>query len=341
MTTTTTTTTATTTGSEAASPTASQEPVQQVLSEKLTDTTDDNSDEMFGEAHVTAFDRDEAEEAPAAPAVAPTVETRPEVPAVALADPAAPAAPAESSLPSSQPPAAPAAAASVPPAPQPVVPQAPTETRQPPAVSPQAPAVAAAQPATASTPDMAATVRALQEQRTQVEAALAQHYGLTQEEADAFATDPAGALPKMAARVHINAVAAALNHVAQHLPQLVNGMLEVRQRSAEAEKTFYERWPQLDRSKHDTVVKQMAQVYRQMNPNASSDDFIRHVGAQAVVALGLLQPGASVAPAQPQAPARQAPFVPAAISAPAARAGGPTNKNLFELYNEMLLNEDG
>lgn len=154
-----------------------------------------------------------------------------------------------------------------------------------------------------------------------IEAVAAGQYQLTNEELTLVATEPEKVLPTLMARVHINAVQGVLTHVAQQLPAVVGGMIKAQQQQADLENRFYSAWPQLDRVKHDGTVRQLAAAYRQMNPNASFDDCVRIVGAQAAVALGVTTtPTGTPAPAVASVPVRQVPFAPAA----AARTAAPT-----------------
>lgn len=333
-----------------------EQAVPQTLGSGMTDTTDQEENALFGENDVVAFDREDGEGAgqPVAPKpdlaeaaqpvqpVAPMQQVAEPVPQVAPPAVPAPAVPAGSS-----PLAAPVSASVQVPGTPPEVPA------PPPAVPGQPPAVAAPQQAAPVVPEQQAPQQAqqpagfaemsqqLQAAKTQVVDLLAQQsYGLTQEEADSLATDPVTVIPKMMARVHVNAVSAVLSHVAQQLPGVILGVMQQRDVNKRNEDQFFSAWPQLDRSKHGQAVASIARVYRQMNPNADADTFIKQVGAQAVVALGLLQPGGQIAPASAAAPAsRQPPFVPAAVSAPVA-GGTPAAANPFEVLGQLMLADD-
>ena len=154
-----------------------------------------------------------------------------------------------------------------------------------------------------------------------IDAVAAGQYQLTNEELTLVATEPEKVLPTLMARVHVNAVQGVLTHVAQQLPAVVGGMIKAQQMQADLENKFYSAWPQLDRTKHDNVVRHLAATYRQMNPSASFEDITRIVGAQALFAAGIA-PQAAVTPAAPAAPVtRQVPFQPAAAARTAAAPG--------------------
>lgn len=319
-------------------PAAPQKPVEQTLGSGLQDTTDSEwSDNVvaFDAADdgvaITSQRQDSAPEQPAIPAAAPVVKSEPVEPPAAVA--------VQVQVPAAVPPpsVAPAAESApvAPPTPPPAqaAPQAPAAQQTPPPQQPVQQAAPAEQPL-----DMAGAAQQLQANQAQVVDALARaHYGLNQEELDSLNVNPAEVIPKMLAKVHVNSVSATLHHVAQQLPRMILGIMDARQRNVENENKFYSNWPQLDRTKHGPVVAQIAQVYRQMNPNATPEDFVRQVGAQAVVALGLLQP--SGVPAAPTAPAARQAFVPAAISAPASRAPAQP-QNIFEQLGDLILADD-
>lgn len=194
----------------------------------------------------------------------------------------------------------------------------------------QAPA-AAPQPAAQPTLNPADSFRQLhhliEQQQPQIEKLVAdQAYQLSAEELEGIQTEPEKVLPTLMARVHMNAVKGVLRHVAQQLPAAVGAMIEAKEVNRRLEDQFYSAWPQLDRNADDSTVRTMAAMYRRMNPQATLDDMIRVVGAQAVVALG--KQGAPARARSPQAqpaaqPRRAVPFVPAAPASaapPQARA---------------------
>lgn len=161
-------------------------------------------------------------------------------------------------------------------------------------------------------------------------------YGLTEAEMDEIQMSPNVGIPKLAARIHVNAVQGVLAHVAQQIPLVVNGILEGRQRQADLEGKFYGAWPQLDKGKHDMTVRQLAAAYRHVHPESSFDEMTRMVGSQAVVALGLQQAQAPAAAAPP----RQVPFSPATNGGAGGAAVTPSAQNLFTMYDEIIAAEE-
>lgn len=269
-------------------------------------------------------------EAPATPAAAPTTPAAapsetpatPTTPAAVPGTPAAPAAPAAPATPAAPvPPTATAAAAPA----APVLPPAGPQPVPPP------------EPQPAQTLEQAVEVRNKWRNDT-IDALAAGHYNLSEAQVEEIQTTPEVTIPKMMARVYLDATEAATMGVMQHLPRVITGVMQRMQEAETAEKDFYAAWPALDRTKHHDAVMQLATAYRQLNQNASKDDFIKFVGSQAIVALGLTQAVAPppVAPAAPGAP----PFRPLAGSAPATRPHQPPQVSPFAQFAEEDLEYD-
>lgn len=169
--------------------------------------------------------------------------------------------------------------------------------------------------------------------RTQTEDVLAKtHYKITQEVMDELDTQPDIALPKLMAKVYLDAVTATMAQVNANFPRLVNEVLQRNKVGDEREQQFFEAWPDL-KGEAPTVLR-IAGAYRQMNPNATTDDFIREVGAQAMVTLRKPIPGmANGNGAPPIIPAKA--FKPAAATPPSTGAAPPP-KNPYEVLNDSF-----
>lgn len=144
-----------------------------------------------------------------------------------------------------------------------------------------APAAAVSPPGTPTDP-----VAAFTAWRGNAEKLLAEnHYALPQETLDEIADNPAVALPKLMARVYLDAVTASTNVLIQNLPAILENTLGYRDNAKKLEDQFDSEWKGL--AKHRDKVIQIGQVYRQLNPKATAEEFTRDVGAQAAFALGL------------------------------------------------------
>lgn len=132
-------------------------------------------------------------------------------------------------------------------------------------------------------------------------------YQMTEEQAQAFEDNPQAELPKLAARLHMQVLQASVLRVAQLLPELVSNIQQQQSAAQTTEQKFYEAWPDLAESRE--VVQRIGSVYAQMNPNATVEDFIKDVGAQAMVATGKLD---ALQQPQKEQPAQKEPHKPAA-----------------------------
>lgn len=125
--------------------------------------------------------------------------------------------------------------------------------------------------------------------RSQAVEELAKGYVLTEDEAQAFETDPVKALPRLAAELHTRVFETVVGAVMQRLPEVIHGTLATQQVTKQREDAFFSRWESL--APHRKEVLQIAQMWRQMNPTASTEEAIEGVGKIAMAALGLTQPG--------------------------------------------------
>jgi len=163
--------------------------------------------------------------------------------------------------------------------------------------------------------------------RGQTEDLLAKHhYAFTQEQIDEMDVNPGEFISKAMSRVYLDAVTATLTQVTQHLPRMVEQINQQAANSVKSEDTFYERWPKL--KDHADTVLRVAAVYRQLNPTASTEDFVNEVGAQTMVALRLTPEDMGIQTQKPNG--KQAPAFRPASSTPAGGAQSPAQTpNIF------------
>lgn len=137
-------------------------------------------------------------------------------------------------------------------------------------------------------------------------------FALSKEEADALEVNAVGEIPKLMARVHLEASKNTLRQIETFVPKivesLVNKILQTRTASTEALADFYKAWPGLSSDKHQKLVDQYAKVFRATNPQATRKDAIAFVGAAIHAQLGLpvqvAAPGSNGQTPPPFAPAR-------------------------------------
>lgn len=218
----------------------------------------------------------------------------------------------------------------------------------------------APEPASAPAPDQEPapqlTNEQMQEQMREWQdktlASLADYYALDEETVAQIEEDPsvlAKQLPQLAARVHLASVQATTQALMQNLPSVIQAQSQQSAAASRSEDTFFEKWPQIDRSnpQHMQTVQRVAVAYREANKGRQvpEEQFINEVGAQAIISLGMLnelvaaQAGAQ-APAQPAVqPAQQQSFVPAGQSAPRG-TGRPRQANQIEAFDFAAFEED-
>lgn len=303
---------------------------------------------------------DAAEPAPAEPAPAPAPAPEPAAqvapqpvpapaPAAPAPDPNAPAVvvPLHAPTPQPQPPAQPAQPVQAPVAAEPLVQPQPQEL--PPQPAPQQPAPApTAQPVQTA----AEAAQAYAQQREQWLSTLEQAYTPTQEDIELLQNEPEKALPKALAQVHVRAAEETSQYVLGQVHQMVGAAVKQQLEMVRNEAQFYRAWPQLRNPAYAQTVSTVGYAFRQMNPQATPEQFIQQVGAQASVALGLpigqTQPAARPTPApSPQAIQQQfrtaAPSYQPAMPGVAAPAGATpelqgVEKDLAELWQDFEAN---
>lgn len=167
------------------------------------------------------------------------------------------------------------------------------------------------------------------------------HYALSPELVEEIQAEPEKTIPKLMARVYLDTVEASTLAIMERLPQIITGQMQRVHEAEAAERDFYAAWPVLNKDTHGAAVMQLATAYRQLNPNVSKEDFIKFVGSQAVVALGLTQAAAPAAPAAPAAAAPGAPpHRPLTGVAPATRPAQPAQVSPFAQFAEEDLAYD-
>lgn len=207
------------------------------------------------------FDTDEPDE-PAAESPAKTVENEPPKGEDEAVEPKAPEAKPED---------APAKPEEKPAEPAPVEATAPAapKAEEPPA-APAAPPISEAE---------------RQELRRQAVDQLAKSYEFDEETARELSISPEKVLPKLAAELQMRAYESVTNAVMRNIPALVTRIMQDTKTSAEMEEAFYAKWPQL--KGYETQTLQMAQMWKQLNPNATPEKAAEEIGRATLAALGL------------------------------------------------------
>lgn len=182
------------------------------------------------------------------------------------------------------------------PAPEP----APAPQPEIPPQQPVAPPVQEPQPAQAE-PEPQPLDRA--QARLNAMAELEKHYALSKEDADAMISEPETVLPRLASQVYLDVYESVLRDVQMMMPRAVQTITQQSQAAQKDEADFYTAWPKL--KEHSQEVMRLGQMYRQMYPQATKEQFIQDVGVHAMVNLKIPIQNAQPA-AQQQVPAQPA-----------------------------------
>jgi len=331
---------------EAATPTSEETPPETPPEETQEAVPEGTVEKLAVESDMDAFLADEADDldADATPAEAKSEETPPEgptpeekaeeeTPKVEATPEAAPAPPPAEPKPTEVPPAAAPPAEAVP---APTPPAAPVAAPAEPA--PPSPAL----PAEPTPPTMDEVRATYQENRKALETQIATNvYNLSEEQVQRLDDGDATIIPELAARVYMDAVTGSVAHMITYLPQMIQEVLAGRDAHQEWTDKFYTANPSLDKAAHGAVVDRLGASYRSMYPQASPEEFIRDVGAQAMVAMKVLPGNGQDAPTPVvQAPVpKTPPFSPASAGGGGApAASGPQNP--FDALAESMESEE-
>lgn len=184
-----------------------------------------------------------------------------------------------------------------PPAPTPPVPPQPGATPSPqptPGPTPQEPQPPAAAQLSASDP--AGIADAIEANRDAVLAHLAQtKFAFSEDDIKDLETDVVATMPKLLARVFMEAQMSMQKFLAQSVPGMVKQYQTVSTANNAAEQKFFATHKALDinNAQHRQTVVRLATLYRQANPTMPLEQLIQEVGPVAMAALQVNAPAAS------------------------------------------------
>jgi len=112
-------------------------------------------------------------------------------------------------------------------------------------------------------------------------------YQLSEEEQQAFLTEPEVTLPKLAAAIHMKVTKAVLAAVQGNLPNMIQQHQQVTTTESAARNAFYEVNPDLSDPAYEPAVLQVGQMFRKMNPTASREEATKKIGELVRVSMGL------------------------------------------------------
>lgn len=176
---------------------------------------------------------------------------------------------------------------------QPATQQTPAQTppAQPPAAQPQAgDRAGASEPRIYSPAELATQLHT--NRGALIDALAQQKFALTPQEIQALEVDAVGVLPKMMARVYLEATVNGLQQLANMVPRMVESVVTTRIGENSAEEAFHTEWPNIDRQNPQQMqaVEHFSRSFRQMQPNASQADAIKFVGTAVTNFFNLQMP---------------------------------------------------
>lgn len=183
------------------------------------------------------------------------------------------------------------------------------------------------------TPSYEERTQAYLEARKSAEEALAKEYQLSDEDLQLFNEEPEKFIPQRLAKLHLDVMQSVQMALLQEMPNLVERTLKARETEQDYARSFYENWPKL--RGHEAHVQRHGTIYRQANPNATPEEYIRDVGASVMIALGIAPDSPEETPAGSK-PAPERPAEPASRTPTPRAPGQRTPKNIFEAFDEEL-----
>ena len=180
---------------------------------------------------------------------------------------------------------------------------------------------------------------------------LAETYKLDEATAELIDTNFSAVAPQLLSQVHMRVAESVTQTLGQMLPQLINSHMQYMQVAQRSTDMFFSEWPELNQPQYQNTLGQVAQMYRQLKPNASTAEFVRDVGIQAWTALGLpvqqLLTRGQQQVAEPTAPMSQETFpqggyAPATPGAPARSQRPPSARSdnpFSQLAEEFMLDD--
>ena len=91
----------------------------------------------------------------------------------------------------------------------------------------------------------------------------------------------------MAANLYVDILEATLAGVASYLPNMIDHINVQSQVAAKGRQEFFKAFPMLEGAEHQDTVSRLAFNYRQANPTIDQATFVKEVGVQALMALGM------------------------------------------------------
>jgi len=129
--------------------------------------------------------------------------------------------------------------------------------------------------------------QAFEAARTKARDQIKEKFALTEEQEDLLVQSPNKVLPGIVADLYLDLFDSIMGGFQQQIPGMIRQVIQRDQVQTEQADAFYGAWPQLNKTEYQPTVDRIAQNYRTLNPQASSEDAIKEIGAHAWVALRL------------------------------------------------------
>ena len=112
-------------------------------------------------------------------------------------------------------------------------------------------------------------------------------FAMSPQELEALETNVGGEVPRLLAKTVVYMQTQMLTQLGRIIPQMLQRHGEVQTRHTKNVDAFYQAWPSIDRTKHDQKVREIAQTFRQLNPDVPTEKMIETIGPFVLMQLGL------------------------------------------------------
>ena len=174
-----------------------------------------------------------------------------------------------------------------------------------------------------------------EEARKRALAEFANGYALTDDQASEMMVSPQTVVPNLLAQVRFDTMQQMMGAFQRMLPSMIEQTNASTQAAKNTEDAFFKEYPDL--KAHQDAVRTAAQTYKQLNPQATTDEIRQKVGPMARAMLGLSAPAASVE----NATTVTTPVVPGKPASTAQGGGAPVEPEMGEMegFFDTLIND--
>lgn len=124
-------------------------------------------------------------------------------------------------------------------------------------------------------------------EETRIFGELEKLYTMSDEEAQNFLTEPELVLPKTAARLHMAITKDVIGGIHSVLPGIIQAYMNNTGVEQKARDSFYAKNPDLNNPEYEQYIFKIGKMFREVNPNATSDVAAERIGDMVRQALGI------------------------------------------------------